>query len=58
MPNSGAHILDLRTIGFVTSGLGQLSMSDYWPQARLASQTIGSIKLRKNENNYQFIFKT
>ena len=40
----GAHIFDLETIGFVTSGLGQLSISDNWPQARLASQTIGSMK--------------
>ena len=40
----GAHILDLETIEFVTSGLGQLSISDNWPQARLASQTIGSMK--------------
>ena len=40
----GAHILDLETIGFVTSGLGQLSIRDNWPQARLASQTIGSMK--------------
>ena len=40
----GAHILDLETIGFVTSGLGQLSISDNWPQAQLASQTIGSMK--------------
>ena len=49
---AGAHILDLETIGFVTSGLRQLSISDNWPQAQLASQTIGSMKPWKNENNY------
>ena len=46
----GAHILDFETIGFITSGLGQLSTSDNWPQARLASQTIGSMKSWKNQN--------
>ena len=45
----GAHILDLRTIGFGTFGLGQLSISDNWPRAQLASQTIGSMKPRKKQ---------
>ena len=41
----GAHILNLRTIGFGTSGRGQLGTSDNWPRAQLASRTIGSMKV-------------
>ena len=51
-----AHILDLETIGSVTSGLGQLSISDNWPQARLASQTIGSMKPWKKQNINKSIY--
>ena len=48
--NMMAHTFYIGTIRFVTSGLGQLSISDNWPQARLASQTIGSMKSWKNQN--------
>ena len=44
----GAHILDLGTIGFVTSSL----TIEY--NVQLASQTIGSMSPWKNENNYLY----
>ena len=53
----GAHIFDLETIGFVTSGLGQLSINDNWPRAQLALQTIGSMKPRKKQKKMLYIDK-
>ena len=44
---NGAHILDLKTIGFVTSGLGQLRINDNWPQERPESQTIENLNQNK-----------
>ena len=55
----GAHILDLGMIGFVTSGLGQLSKTYNWHQ-----RTIGITDnwpydaTEKNQNYYVYIFKT
>ena len=40
----GADILDLETIGFVTIGLGQLSITYNWPHRQLVLWSHGKIE--------------
>ena len=56
--NDGAHILDLEMIGFVTSGLGQLSKTYNWHQRTIGITDNWPYATEKNQNYFVSLFKT